>query len=170
MPEHTKHNDSLVRFLLGSAFWHIYDLQIYGTGLDTGETIPTVLLFFDQRRFIFNAGEVCIYKTIWYNPMLGSFANSWVLGIISPLKEYLKFMLSNVWSKRLTYTATLCGSLQGTPTNNFSASLFGCFCAHCKVKFLKLRTMPGCIPVVCAHIILLLVLPHSCPISCWRVS
>lgn len=32
-------------------------LQIYGTGFDTGDTVPTVLLFFDQRRFIFNAGE-----------------------------------------------------------------------------------------------------------------
>lgn len=26
--------------------------------MDTGDTSPCVLLFFDQRRFIFNAGEV----------------------------------------------------------------------------------------------------------------
>jgi hypothetical protein len=26
--------------------------------MDTGDTAPSVLLFFDQRRFIFNAGEV----------------------------------------------------------------------------------------------------------------
>ncbi|XP_024394982.1 tRNase Z TRZ3, mitochondrial isoform X2 [Physcomitrium patens] len=32
-------------------------VQILGTGMDTGDTSPCVLLFFDQRRFIFNAGE-----------------------------------------------------------------------------------------------------------------
>ncbi|MCO5614197.1 hypothetical protein L7F22_068477 [Adiantum nelumboides] len=32
-------------------------LQIYGTGFDTGETVATVLLFFDQQRFVFNVGE-----------------------------------------------------------------------------------------------------------------
>jgi hypothetical protein len=32
-------------------------VQILGTGMDTGDTAPSVLLFFDQRRFIFNAGE-----------------------------------------------------------------------------------------------------------------
>ncbi|KAI5073640.1 hypothetical protein GOP47_0011653 [Adiantum capillus-veneris] len=32
-------------------------LQIYGTGSDTGETVATVLLFFDQQRFVFNVGE-----------------------------------------------------------------------------------------------------------------
>ncbi|MCO5574137.1 hypothetical protein L7F22_027917 [Adiantum nelumboides] len=31
--------------------------QIYGTGFDTGETVATVLLFFDQQRFVFNVGE-----------------------------------------------------------------------------------------------------------------
>lgn len=33
-------------------------MQILGTGMDTGDTSACVLLFFDQRRFIFNAGEV----------------------------------------------------------------------------------------------------------------
>lgn len=32
-------------------------VQILGTGMDTGDTATCVLLFFDQRRFIFNAGE-----------------------------------------------------------------------------------------------------------------
>lgn len=32
-------------------------MQIYGTGFDTGDTVPTVFLFFDRRRFIFNVGE-----------------------------------------------------------------------------------------------------------------
>lgn len=32
--------------------------QILGTGMDTQDTSPSVLLFFDKQRFIFNAGEV----------------------------------------------------------------------------------------------------------------
>lgn len=32
-------------------------VQILGTGMDTQDTSPSVLLFFDQQRFIFNAGE-----------------------------------------------------------------------------------------------------------------
>ncbi|PON46911.1 tRNase Z endonuclease [Parasponia andersonii] len=31
--------------------------QILGTGMDTHDTSPSVLLFFDRQRFIFNAGE-----------------------------------------------------------------------------------------------------------------
>uniref|UniRef100_A0A0V0H780 Putative ovule protein n=1 Tax=Solanum chacoense TaxID=4108 RepID=A0A0V0H780_SOLCH len=33
-------------------------VQILGTGMDTQDTTPSVLLFFDKQRFIFNAGEV----------------------------------------------------------------------------------------------------------------
>ncbi|KAI4331432.1 hypothetical protein MLD38_029622 [Melastoma candidum] len=32
-------------------------VQILGTGMDTQDTSPSVLLFFDNQRFIFNAGE-----------------------------------------------------------------------------------------------------------------
>ncbi|KAI3929419.1 hypothetical protein MKW92_010446 [Papaver armeniacum] len=32
-------------------------VQILGTGLDTQDTSPSILLFFDSQRFIFNAGE-----------------------------------------------------------------------------------------------------------------
>ncbi|KAJ7558868.1 hypothetical protein O6H91_04G059400 [Diphasiastrum complanatum] len=32
-------------------------LQIIGTGMDTEDTAPSVLLFFDNKRFVFNAGE-----------------------------------------------------------------------------------------------------------------
>ncbi|KAJ8440007.1 hypothetical protein Cgig2_020495 [Carnegiea gigantea] len=32
-------------------------LQVLGTGMDTQDTSPSVLLFFDKQRFIFNAGE-----------------------------------------------------------------------------------------------------------------
>lgn len=32
-------------------------VQILGTGMDTQETSPSVLLFFNNERFIFNAGE-----------------------------------------------------------------------------------------------------------------
>lgn len=32
-------------------------VQIMGTGMDTQDTSPSVLLFFDRQRFIFNAGE-----------------------------------------------------------------------------------------------------------------
>ncbi|KAM1804630.1 hypothetical protein ACFX12_030474 [Malus domestica] len=32
-------------------------VQILGTGMDTHDTSPSVLLFFDKQRFIFNAGE-----------------------------------------------------------------------------------------------------------------
>ncbi|CAH9095462.1 unnamed protein product [Cuscuta europaea] len=32
-------------------------IQILGTGMDTQDTSPSVLLFFDKQRFIFNAGE-----------------------------------------------------------------------------------------------------------------
>ncbi|KAJ0076391.1 hypothetical protein Patl1_34080 [Pistacia atlantica] len=33
-------------------------VQILGTGMDTQDTSPSVLLFFDKQRFIFNAGEI----------------------------------------------------------------------------------------------------------------
>ncbi|KAF6171209.1 hypothetical protein GIB67_001924 [Kingdonia uniflora] len=33
-------------------------VQILGTGMDTQDTSPSVLLFFDNQRFIFNAGEI----------------------------------------------------------------------------------------------------------------
>lgn len=36
-------------------------LQILGTGMDTQDTSPAVLLFFDKQRFIFNAGEVSLF-------------------------------------------------------------------------------------------------------------
>ncbi|KQK03434.2 hypothetical protein BRADI_2g07852v3 [Brachypodium distachyon] len=32
-------------------------VQILGTGMDTQDTAPSILLFFDKQRFIFNAGE-----------------------------------------------------------------------------------------------------------------
>ncbi|KAJ8452083.1 hypothetical protein Cgig2_016664 [Carnegiea gigantea] len=32
-------------------------VQVLGTGMDTQDTSPSVLLFFDKKRFIFNAGE-----------------------------------------------------------------------------------------------------------------
>ncbi|GKV16213.1 hypothetical protein SLEP1_g26888 [Rubroshorea leprosula] len=32
-------------------------VQILGTGMDTQDTSPSVLLFFDKQRFVFNAGE-----------------------------------------------------------------------------------------------------------------
>lgn len=38
------------------------ELQILGTGMDTQDTSPSVLLFFDKQRFIFNAGEVMYNK------------------------------------------------------------------------------------------------------------
>ena len=31
--------------------------QVLGLGLDTGDTAPSVLLFFDNLRFLFNVGE-----------------------------------------------------------------------------------------------------------------
>ncbi|KAL6006137.1 hypothetical protein ACLOJK_040183 [Asimina triloba] len=33
-------------------------VQILGTGMDTQDTSPSILLFFDKQRFIFNAGEI----------------------------------------------------------------------------------------------------------------
>ncbi|CAN1788963.1 tRNAse Z TRZ4, mitochondrial [Linum perenne] len=36
-------------------------VQILGTGMDTQDTSPSVLLFFDKQRFIFNAGEVNLW-------------------------------------------------------------------------------------------------------------
>ena len=35
-------------------------LQILGVGMDTHDTMPSILLFFDRQRFIFNAGEVIL--------------------------------------------------------------------------------------------------------------
>ncbi|XP_021620709.1 tRNAse Z TRZ4, mitochondrial isoform X4 [Manihot esculenta] len=32
-------------------------VQVLGTGMDTHDTLPSILLFFDKQRFIFNAGE-----------------------------------------------------------------------------------------------------------------
>ncbi|CAB4307010.1 unnamed protein product [Prunus armeniaca] len=31
--------------------------KLLGTGMDTQDTSPSVLLFFDKQRFIFNAGK-----------------------------------------------------------------------------------------------------------------
>lgn len=42
---------------LDISIWNILS-QILGTGMDTQDTSPSVLLFFDHQRFIFNAGEV----------------------------------------------------------------------------------------------------------------
>jgi hypothetical protein len=39
--------------------------QILGTGMDTQDTSPSILLFFDKQRFIFNAGEVGS-AVIWF--------------------------------------------------------------------------------------------------------
>lgn len=47
--------------LLSFYFFHspfILAVQILGTGMDTQDTSPSILLFFDKQRFIFNAGEV----------------------------------------------------------------------------------------------------------------
>lgn len=32
-------------------------VQVLGLGTDTGETVASVLLFFDRQRYVFNAGE-----------------------------------------------------------------------------------------------------------------
>ena len=45
-------------------------LQIMGTGMDTQDTSPSVLLFFDKQRFIFNAGEVSIAFKLLTSTML----------------------------------------------------------------------------------------------------
>lgn len=50
--------------LLGSV------LQILGTGMDTQDTSPSVLLFFDKQRFIFNAGEVRVAAYLLYEHSL----------------------------------------------------------------------------------------------------
>ncbi|CAL8088157.1 unnamed protein product [Prunus armeniaca] len=44
------------------------DCNLLGTGMDTQDTSPSVLLFFDKQRFKFNAGEVrnsITYIYIW---------------------------------------------------------------------------------------------------------
>jgi hypothetical protein len=40
-------------------------MQILGTGMDTQDTSPSILLFFDKQRLIFNAGEVFSAMT-WF--------------------------------------------------------------------------------------------------------
>ena len=43
--------------LLASLAWHAIPTQVLGLGTDTGDTTPSVLLFFDNLRFLFNVGE-----------------------------------------------------------------------------------------------------------------
>ncbi|OMO69077.1 zinc phosphodiesterase ELAC protein 2-like protein [Corchorus olitorius] len=51
-----KKNFQLKRHIGGSGNTSAY-VQILGIGMDTHDTTPSVLLFFDKQRFIFNAGE-----------------------------------------------------------------------------------------------------------------
>ncbi|OMO83138.1 zinc phosphodiesterase ELAC protein 2-like protein [Corchorus olitorius] len=51
-----KKNFQLKRSIGGSTNTTAY-VQILGIGMDTHDTTPSVLLFFDKQRFIFNAGE-----------------------------------------------------------------------------------------------------------------
>jgi len=43
--------------LLMSLAWSATPAQVLGLGTDTGDTTPSVLLFFDNLRFLFNVGE-----------------------------------------------------------------------------------------------------------------
>ncbi|KAI5055052.1 hypothetical protein GOP47_0030197 [Adiantum capillus-veneris] len=52
-----KRKEFSVRNIVANQASTISYMQIFGTGFDTGDTVPTVLLFFDRRRFIFNVGE-----------------------------------------------------------------------------------------------------------------
>ncbi|XP_071735984.1 tRNAse Z TRZ4, mitochondrial-like isoform X2 [Rutidosis leptorrhynchoides] len=67
---HTRPASSALSFFIYSKVWVIKNLAsvvplkkpifftpILGTCLDTQDTSPLVLLFFDKQRFIFNAGE-----------------------------------------------------------------------------------------------------------------
>lgn len=47
-------------FFLIMLNFKLHIVQILGTGMDTQDTSPSVLLFFDKQRFIFNAGEVSL--------------------------------------------------------------------------------------------------------------
>jgi len=52
----------VIFFFLNKNHFAIYGmLQILGIGMDTQDTSPSILLFFDKQRFIFNAGEVSIF-------------------------------------------------------------------------------------------------------------
>lgn len=58
-------NDDIYMWKIELSHWtnigaFVYLLQILGTGMDTQDTSPSVLLFFDKQRFIFNAGEVSL--------------------------------------------------------------------------------------------------------------
>ncbi|KAI3777829.1 hypothetical protein L1987_47632 [Smallanthus sonchifolius] len=44
-------------------------VQILETGMDTQDTSPSVLLFFDKQRFIFNAGELKYANGLWHSSM-----------------------------------------------------------------------------------------------------
>ncbi|MCO5593232.1 hypothetical protein L7F22_047239 [Adiantum nelumboides] len=55
--ERKKRKDFSVRNIVANQASTISYMQIFGTGFDTGDTAPTVLLFFDRRRFFFNVGE-----------------------------------------------------------------------------------------------------------------
>ncbi len=43
--------------LLASSACSAAPTQVLGLGTDTGDTTPSVLLFFDNLRFLFNVGE-----------------------------------------------------------------------------------------------------------------
>lgn len=49
-----------VPFFIGYMVWLWFLEQILGTGMDTHDTMPSILLFIDNIRIIFNAGEVKI--------------------------------------------------------------------------------------------------------------
>lgn len=52
-------NNQLLNYFLTKSMNFMSLSQVLGTGMDTQDTSPSVLLFFDKQRFIFNAGEVC---------------------------------------------------------------------------------------------------------------
>lgn len=68
-------------------------VQVLGLGTDTGETVASVLLFFDRQRYVFNAGEGFQRFTVEYKIKLNR--------------------LSRILVSRLTTDAT--GGLPGYP-------------------------------------------------------
>ncbi|CAL2249569.1 unnamed protein product [Prunus armeniaca] len=43
------------------------DCNLLGTGMDTQDTSPSVLLFFEKQRFIFNVEEILLKLIFWWS-------------------------------------------------------------------------------------------------------
>eukprot|EP00899_Mesostigma_viride_P020766 jgi/Mesvir1/28691/Mv11183-RA.1 len=102
-------------------------VQILGIGSDTGDTSPSVLLFFDQRRYLFNVGEGLQRFCVEYRTRLRMIHHVFLTRVTSVTAGGLPGMILTMADMPDTHSADKPMSLFGPPRLRTFINAVNCF-------------------------------------------